>query len=96
MWQTIHQCQTLTCIYVQELPKQPKQADHQLSDNTGNRGGEVSTSSADQTPLEPIGNEHTAKWKVYTTMARRLAEQVRSVTPARKLNVTAVMGESVT
>lgn len=66
----------------QELPKEPKQADYQLHDETGNRGGEASTSSADQSSLEPIGNEHTAKWKVYTTMARKLAEQVRGITPA--------------
>ena len=66
----------------QELPKEPAQTQHQLPDETVNRGGEASTSSPNQSPMEPIGNEHTAKWKVYTTTARRLAEQVKSVTPA--------------
>lgn len=49
-----------------------------MSDETGNRGGEASSSSPNQAVPEPISNEHTAKWKVYTTMARRLAGQVRN------------------
>lgn len=74
------------CITDQELPTEAKQVDHQLHDKTGNRGGEASTSTADQSPLGPIGNEHTAKWKIYTTMARKLAEQVRGIALALPLH----------
>lgn len=40
------------------------------------RGGEASTSEAAAQPEQPIGNEHTAKWKLYTTQGRKLVAQV--------------------
>lgn len=48
------------------------------------RGGEASTSgagSANGAPEQPKGNEHTAKWKLYTNQGRKLVAQVLSHTP---------------
>ena len=41
------------------------------------RGGEASTSEPAAELQQPIGNDNTAKWKLYTGMARKLVAQVR-------------------
>ena len=45
-------------------------------DESNQRGGEASTSAASVETEKPTGNDHTAKWKLYTTKARKLVAQV--------------------
>ena len=59
---------------MQEPPKVASEASQQQE--TNNRGGAASTSTSTEPLLDPIGNEHTAKWKVYTTLAKKLVAQV--------------------
>ncbi len=61
---------------MQDAPKDTPVTEQVTGVESGNRGGEASTSSSAGPSMEPHGNEHTAKWRVYTTLAKKLVAQV--------------------
>ncbi len=63
-------------VGLQVPPKNVTPPGQPAATETGNRGGEASTSAQGTSLAEPIGNDHTAKWKVYTSLAKKLVAQV--------------------
>jgi len=61
---------------LQDPPKDVEPPGQPAATETGNRGGEASTSASGPSLAEPTGNDHTAKWKVYTSLAKKLVAQV--------------------
>ena len=61
------------------LQEPPKVASGASQQETTNRGGAASTSTSTESLPDLIGNEHTAKWKVYTTLAKKLVAQVTKI-----------------
>ncbi len=63
---------------MQDPPKNVTPPGQPAATETGNRGGEASTSASGPSLAEPDGNDHTAKWKIYTGLAKKLVAQVFS------------------
>lgn len=61
---------------LQDPPKDVEPPGQPAATETDNRGGEASTSASGPSLAEPTGNDHTAKWKVYTSLAKKLVAQV--------------------
>ena len=81
--QATHDC-SLGCastghtVGLQDPPRNVTPPGQPAATQTGNRGGEASTSAAGPSLAEPTGNDHTAKWKIYTNLAKKLVAQVPS------------------
>ncbi len=63
-------------VGLQDPPKDVQPPGQPAATETGNRGGGASTSASGPSLAEPTGNDHTAKWKVYTSLAKKLVAQV--------------------
>ncbi|DBB11019.1 TPA: hypothetical protein ACH3X3_006500, partial [Trebouxia sp. C0006] len=63
----------------EDPPKDVEPPGQPAATETGNRGGEASTSASGPSLAEPTGNDHTAKWKVYTSLAKKLVAQRKLV-----------------